>query len=70
MRTGLSDETLDVFRNKGLLSPAQLAEFIGVPIDTVYIWNQHGSGPKFARVGKHVRYRVTDVDSWLESRTA
>jgi excisionase family DNA binding protein len=70
VRASLSDETVDVLRKKGLLSPTQLAEYIGVPVDTVYIWNQRGSGPKFARVGKHVRYRLTDVESWLESRSA
>lgn len=50
-----------------LLSPAALAERLGVPVATVYAWNSRGDGPPRIRIGKHVRYRVTDVESWLEA---
>lgn len=60
MRTGLEQE---------LLSPAQLAGELGVPVQTVYQWNYNGGGPVRLRVGRHVRYRRADVDAWLVSCT-
>lgn len=50
------------------LSPMQLAEREGVPIQTVYGWNSDGSGPRYLRIGRHVRYRLADVEAWEESR--
>jgi len=48
-----------------LLSPKTLAEYLGVPLATIYNWNYHGSGPRILRLGRHVRYRPTDVEKWL-----
>jgi predicted DNA-binding transcriptional regulator AlpA len=55
---------------QGLISPQGLAEFCGVPIATVYRWNARGTGPRRLVVGKHVRYRVEDVEAWLDARAA
>jgi excisionase family DNA binding protein len=49
-----------------LLSPAQLSAYAGVPLATIYQMNSRGTGPRRIRVGKHVRYRKSDVDAWLE----
>jgi predicted DNA-binding transcriptional regulator AlpA len=51
------------------LSPAQLAERYGLPLETVYNWNKLRSGPRFMKLGRHVRYRMTDVLAWEASRT-
>lgn len=51
-----------------LLSPEQLASKLGVPVKTVYTWRQTGYGPPGFRVGRHVRYRVADVEAWLEKQ--
>ncbi|WP_158895236.1 helix-turn-helix transcriptional regulator [Amycolatopsis anabasis] len=51
---------------KALLSVRELAEYCGVPVATVYSWNTRGTGPKYYRVGIHVRYRLSEVDAWLE----
>lgn len=50
------------------LSPEELAEREGVPVQTVYSWNKTGSGPDYLRVGRHVRYRLADVEKWERSR--
>ncbi len=47
------------------LTPAQLAELFQVPESTLQEWRYRGTGPKYAKVGKHVRYRRTEVDRWL-----
>lgn len=51
-----------------LLSPADVAAYLNVPVKTVYVWRSNGTGPKGIRVGKHVRYRQGDVDSWLDDQ--
>jgi predicted DNA-binding transcriptional regulator AlpA len=51
------------------LSPADLAEREGVPLETVYGWNKTRTGPPFMKVGRHVRYRLADVIAWENSRT-
>jgi len=52
-----------------MLSPEDLAEYVGVPLTTVYKWNSEGTSPPRVRVGRHVRYRWADVERWLEQRT-
>ena len=51
-----------------MLSPDDLAEYLGVSVATVYQWNHHGTGPTPIPVGKHVRYRGNDVERWLDER--
>jgi excisionase family DNA binding protein len=51
-----------------LLSPHEVAAFLGVPLQTIYRWRYRHEGPLGYRVGRHVRYRVVDVERWLEER--
>lgn len=46
----------------------QLAAELGVPVRTIYAWRSTGKGPRGAVFGKHVRFRRSDVDAWIESR--
>lgn len=50
------------------LTPRQLAAWLGVPVQTVYTWRHRRVGPRGHRVGKHVRFRRSDVERWLEER--
>ena len=50
-----------------LLTVPALAEYLSVPVGTVYRWNYVGTGPRACRVGRFVRYRRSDVDAWLEA---
>lgn len=50
-----------------LSSPQALADYLEVPVATIYRWNHHGTGPTVVRVGRHVRYRRSDVEAWLEA---
>ncbi len=49
-------------------SPAELANYLDLPVNTIYRWNHAGGGPKRLKVGKHVRYRLSDVNRWLEAQ--
>lgn len=48
-----------------LLSIADLAEYLGVPVATIYDWRVDGKGPCGIRVGRHVRFAVSDVVTWI-----
>jgi excisionase family DNA binding protein len=50
------------------LRPQEVSEYIGIPIATLYRWRSMGEGPAAARVGRHLRYRLTDLSRWLEER--
>jgi excisionase family DNA binding protein len=50
------------------LSPEELAQYLGVPIGTVYRWRYRHEGPRGLRVGRHVRFRRSDVEKWLEGQ--
>lgn len=51
-----------------LLSPDEVAHYLGVPIRTLYAWRHTGRGPRGFKVGRHVRYRRADVDRWLDQQ--
>jgi predicted DNA-binding transcriptional regulator AlpA len=52
------------------LSPRDLAGRYGLPLETVYTWNKTGRGPKYLKIGRHVRYRLADVLAWEKTRVA
>ncbi|WP_254876461.1 AlpA family transcriptional regulator [Streptomyces sp. CAI-85] len=47
-----------------------VADYFRVPIATVYQWNYKGTGPKFRKIGRHVRYRWDDVEAFDPSQPA
>lgn len=49
-----------------LLSTQEVARILTVPVTTLYCWRYKGTGPKAFRVGKHLRYRLEDVLTWLD----
>lgn len=48
-----------------MATPAELANFLQVPVKSLYQWRYEGKGPHAYRVGRHLRYRWEDVESWL-----
>ena len=51
-----------------LLSVEELADYLEVPVKTIYTWRHHNTGPRGFRVGKHVRFRWRDVEAWVTER--
>ena len=51
-----------------LLTPAELARYLQVPLTTIYRWRSRGEGPPGMRLGRHVRFRLGDVEQWLDHR--
>ena len=53
-----------------LFTPSEAATYIGVTENTLSVWRCVGRyAIPFIKVGRLVRYRVSDLDAWLESRT-
>lgn len=51
-------------------TPAATAAYLGdIPEATLTAWRYRGIGPKYSKVGRHIRYRKVDVDRWLETRS-
>jgi predicted DNA-binding transcriptional regulator AlpA len=51
-----------------LISPDQLAKGWGISKATLYGWRYAGKGPPAIRLGKHLRYRPSDVEAWLQEQ--
>lgn len=49
-------------------SVADLARLLELPEQTIYAWRTRGDGPVSYKLGRHVRYRTGDVESWLATR--
>lgn len=45
-----------------------VSNYLGVPVQTIKRWRQHGAGPVGYRVGKHVRYDPAEVRAWLRTQ--
>ena len=53
-----------------LLTAAELADYLAVPLRTVYAWRYQGARPVGLRIGRHLRFRWADVQVWLEECAA
>lgn len=53
-----------------LLNTNEAAAFLGLKPRTLVKWRVAGYGPIFFKVGSRVRYRVRDLDAWLDTRKA
>ena len=65
-RVGSDDRVMETLDR--LLTTQQLAGYLGVPVATLYAWRHQGAGPPGFRVGKHVRYRSSDIEQWIAQR--
>ncbi|WP_086769459.1 helix-turn-helix domain-containing protein [Streptomyces bobili] len=51
------------------LTPADVAELLGVPVETLYQWRRKRSGPPAFRVGRHLRYDPARLREWVDVLT-
>ncbi len=50
------------------LSTTALSERFDVPVRTIQAWREQGTGPAGVRIGKVVRYRLSEVERWEAER--
>lgn len=63
--TTLSESGLD-----SVVTLSQLATQLGVSVQTLYDLRSQGRGPRGFRVGRELRFRVSEVDAWLAQMEA
>ncbi|HMI34345.1 MAG TPA: helix-turn-helix domain-containing protein, partial [Propionibacteriaceae bacterium] len=63
-----TERVMNEVADERLMTIADLSMMLGVPIDTLYGWRHRGEGPRGYRVGRHVRYRRSSVEAWLEDQ--
>lgn len=51
-----------------LVDVHELAAYLEVPVKTLYAWRYRRAGPPAFRVGRHLRYRWSDVQGWIQLR--
>lgn len=51
--------------SRKLATPEEIADYLGVPLGTVYQWSSRGGGPQLIKVGRHLRARWEDIEAWL-----
>jgi excisionase family DNA binding protein len=49
------------------LTTEELADLLRIPAATIYQWRLRGQGPPALKIGRHLRWRRTAVDEWLDS---
>ncbi len=50
-----------------LLTPQQLADYLGVKLSTIYHWSHLGYVPT-VKLGNLIRFRWSTVSKWLEKK--
>ena len=51
-----------------LMTVPDLAAYLEVPVATVYVWRHRRQGPPGFKAGRHLRYRLRDVEKWIDER--
>ena len=52
-----------------LMNPSEAAEFLGLRPQTLACWRVDGRHLPYAKIGRSVKYRLADLESFIESRT-
>ena len=50
-----------------VLTTSELANHLGVPVQTIHDLRHSGRGPRGFRVGRELRYRLSEVRDWLSN---
>ena len=62
--------TADERRNTvEIIEPPTLSSELHIPLATLAQWRYRKVGPPWIRVGRHIRYRRSDVEAWLTAQT-
>ncbi|KQW05550.1 hypothetical protein ASC66_11195 [Leifsonia sp. Root4] len=62
----MNTERLSGLGLEPVLTTSELAEYLGVHVQAIYDLRADGRGPSGIRVGREIRYRVSDVICWLD----
>jgi predicted DNA-binding transcriptional regulator AlpA len=60
-------QTNTIATPRELLSDTELATYLGVKVSTLRKWRVLREGPTWIKLGSLVRYRLADVNAFLDS---
>ncbi|WFE46278.1 helix-turn-helix domain-containing protein [Verrucosispora sp. WMMD1129] len=55
---------------RSLAGPPEVATYLNVPEKTLTQWRYLKTGPRWSKVGRHIRYRWEDVEKWLDEKSS
>lgn len=58
----------DHHKNEPIHTLEEFARREKVPVQTVRLWRMKGKDPVSFKVGKHVRYRLSDIEAWEQEQ--
>lgn len=64
----MSEATSTKTQLPALLTVAELAAYLGVPVSTIHFWRGRKQGPPAVKVGRRLIFRAEDVAAWLDER--
>ncbi len=56
-------------KDSDLMVTERAAEYLDVSKGTLPVWRCRGTGPKYVRIGRCIKYRKADLDAYIEERT-
>jgi excisionase family DNA binding protein len=51
-----------------LLTAEECAAYLKIPLQTIYDWRYRGIGPRAYKIGRYLRFRLSDVDAWIDAQ--
>ncbi len=52
-----------------LMTPEETASMLSIKENTLSVWRSNGRYDlKYIKVGRYIRYRLQDVENWINSR--
>lgn len=55
-------------RDDRLLTVKETAVYLGTTPGNIYDWVKNGKGPRHVRMGRSIRYRLSDLESYITAR--
>jgi excisionase family DNA binding protein len=52
-----------------LATAEEVADLLRVPVTTLYAWRAKRTGPPAVKVGRYLRYRLSDLEKWTNEQT-
>lgn len=53
-----------------LAKSPEVAEYLGVPVRTLDQWAYKNLGPRYSKIGRHRRYKWSDVEQYVDGQAA
>ena len=55
------------FRRKHYFSPKELAEYLSLPLNTIYAWTSQRKVP-YRKIGRLIRFNILEIEEWLHNK--